>query len=501
MTERLSFQNGKGYKIDSGWTRNEQGKRLHRRWWLGHDEQIAEALAGRIRSEWVTAKATSDCWPTDTLQRLQKMVSDAKAGKADWQSPSAPTPTTPATPAETPAAPAATPTAAPVAPAAAPAVTPLPSVANGWQLYAAIDDWCQSELNRNGISPAQRRKPMDSLHWVKRFVPDKPLLNVGYEDVHKLTNEIKGRPTSNVTKRPISVDTAGEILKHTKRFLEVQEELGRWHRCLGFVRCFDFDRKAALTVPELKQRARKPTFSLKDLSELYRMGFPLQRLYLLLGLLGFYQSDIGSLTKDEVMSRDAMLGLLKDYGWNDDEVAAMKAASQPGDSFIVRFRTKTGNWGCWLLWPETYQLLKHLEAADNDKGENATNLQLLGGKGNPLWHWQRSKTDVIEDHWLQLVERYDGPRLTLKYLRKTGGNLIARHTKSDSLAQLLLAQSDGQSVARRHYLNKDFAELTTVIRELHSYLQPIFCGVKATAGGVVTRAEKQAALKKAGLTL
>jgi hypothetical protein len=241
---------------------------------------------------------------------------------------------------------------------------------------------------------------------------------------------------------------------------------------------------------------------------LYRLGFPSQRLYLLLGLLGFYQSDIGSLTKDEIMPHDGMLALLHENGWNEDDIAAMRAVSESSDWFICRFRNKTSQWGCWLLWPETLAILRKLEAKDNTKGKDGTNLQLLGSKGNPLWHWSKGKTDAIRQHWEKLLDRYDGPRLTLKYLRKTGANLIIKYlpkqSETDRLAQTLMAQAEDENskstVARRNYLNSDFAILTVALRKLHDYLQPVFCGVPAT-GGSVFKKEKMQALAAAGLKI
>jgi hypothetical protein len=149
--------------------------------------------------------------------------------------------------------------------------------------------------------------------------------------------------------------------------------------------------------------------------------------------------------------------------------------------------------GRWRLWPETAKLLRKQMAA-----ENVDDLALLGKSGRPLvYHVGKDRYDAVRHEWDDVLDRakrsfeqhekqyagiperlwpkrYRAPvkvrRLSFKYLRKTGGNLVRRLSGRER-ADVFLAHAD--PTMARPYTNKDFKALAKTLDKLRQQLVPV----------------------------
>jgi integrase len=138
------------------------------------------------------------------------------------------------------------------------------------------------------------------------------------------------------------------------------------------------------------------------------------RLYLLLMLnCGMYQGDIGELLDSEV---DWKVGR------------------------ISRKRSKSGQDGTWLLWPETFRLLKKYRSGKELVFLSETGDRIYLNDANPktLKHIRR---DDIGDLFGDFVKATGLELPTLMHLRKTGANALA-HKFGRSFSHAYLAHAN-----------------------------------------------------------
>jgi integrase len=170
-------------------------------------------------------------------------------------------------------------------------------------------------------------------------------------------------------------------------------------------------------------------FSKEEITKLMGIASDRKRLYLLMMLgCGMYPVDIATLRQDEV-------------DWTEGR--------------ITRQRTKTKGKGNvpkvdYLLWRETFALLKRFRATDGE-------LALLNTNGKPLWKWvekdgKRCKVSNVATAYYQLLK--DIPkeqRKPLKALRATGASMLENHAEYGRYAQYFLGHAP-RSIADKHYV-------------------------------------------------
>jgi len=107
----------------------------------------------------------------------------------------------------------------------------------------------------------------------------------------------------------------------------------------------------------------------------------------------------------------------------------------------------------------------------------------ISPNGRPLVYYtaeKGAKVDLIAKAWDALLEKCPTVHhLSFKYLRKTGSDMV-RSLSDLETSQAFLAHS-GQSVAERHYNNRDFARLNKAMLAMFKALEPMFNDGHATA--------------------
>jgi len=231
----------------------------------------------------------------------------------------------------------------------------------------------------------------------------------------------------------------GEISAVTVRHvLRTVKALMRWA----------FDQEILDSLPRILNKYRiavpAPTpqfFEVDEVKGLYDAATDPVKLYILLGLnCGYTQSDIATLEHSHV-------------DW--------------GQAMIVRDRNKTGQAQEHKLWQRTLTLLKRQATPPRD-----SSLVLLSQSGKSLLQQtinadgKPSRMDAIGIGFRQIRGHVNWARkesqreikLTFKYFRKTGANMIAKEYQANPfLVDLYQAHAHGGM--RRHYAQQHYGEL------------------------------------------
>lgn len=479
----LSFQPGKGFRKDAGKERNARtGRVTYKRFWLGHDRPKAERLAKLILDEWELIRVHGgDVWTAEALRRIQL----AKSG-ATFSSPAPPTPPAPAAPLSTsppppprqgampaPTGSADDATAPPATPPTAPRSAATGAASSGKSLYTAMMEY-ESAAERDAKSGQISRGRWANVSYAMRrlrfAMADQPLAHVGYDEIRRVVNYFAARPVSPATGRKLAADTAIDTLTFARAFFANLADRGEWRPPTTMEALFKFHRDKLFTDAELDRKQHAPAFTIAELAMLWRRcGDDRQQLLFLLALnCGFTQSDVASLRR----------------------ASCHLDRAKPR---IVRRRGKTRVPGRWRLWPETAALLRKVMA-----GTPHEELVMLGRRGRPLVYYDgRYRYDAVRTEWEHVLDRaqrawemhekrwggvperlwergYRAPgkvrRLSFKYLRKTGGNLVRRLGGREQ-SEVYLAHADPKMA--RPYTNKDFAALGRTLMRLRRQLIPV----------------------------
>lgn len=190
-----------------------------------------------------------------------------------------------------------------------------------------------------------------------------------------------------------------------------------------------------------KQRFRNPNpvriaeYDPAKLKKLVSSAEDRQRLYVYLALnCGYYQIDIGSLRRHEVVEKN-------------------------GGTMIIRKRSKTAQQNDFeathVLWSETAALLKREMAKSARFANNHDGLALLSNRGTSLYR-KSPQCDLVGDSYLTL-QHDAGIDLSFKQLRKIGATAMQR-LGGDETRRLYKAGTidDGDKV----YVRETWAKLT-----------------------------------------
>jgi hypothetical protein len=445
----------KGYCRTIGYYCNAEGRRVPRRFWLGHDRSIA------LRK----VKALSDAWEELAGERGEKVWADETIATALDAVSLVPT-----------AATAEMVTAAPAAVAvfaSRPFPLPVPP-ADVHTLPQALDEYAKWFGERNDISDYHRDGTRSRIGSLKLHVEaitaeqggqivrlaDLPMSAIDMEWLSRIRNRVTSRPlTKHVydTPKPISIDCVKGWLMTLGMAFEWFDRTARigWaapHRSWREQFTLTKHQEYALRTPEERDRQGKPkpTFTLDEIVSIHKNAVPLERLYLLMGVfLGWSQEGIRSLRRPHLVKVD-------------------------GDLFIDRRRGKTGVEGYWWVCPELARLLVK---AVGETPPNDDDLALLTEDGHPLVH---GKTDSIRLTWERCLNHAPtGVRqLPFGRLRKFGGQVV-ENLGGHEVAQLFLSHR-AVTVAAQHYVGRDvdvgvgrtpYERLHDVQRQMHQELR------------------------------
>jgi integrase len=327
------------------------------------------------------------------------------------------------------------------------------------------------------------------------FMADKPLAQIGAADLSACVGAIGARPTTKPRKEQtdvpgrISVKTAKVWLATLRDFLD---EMSKTETAPGsetpvWVKPLRFDDIFRQNAPKLTQSELNQTiidgeteadfFTVDEFRKLYKRASAndAHRAWIMLALnCGFAQMEIATLTCNQIVGLDS------------------DAAK------IRRHRGKTGIYAEWPIWSHTADLLRY--CVGKRKGDD---LAVVTEKGKPLIEPRgMGRRDAVMSEWNNIrTVLPEGRRLSFKYLRKTGANIIRKMSiGGDAVAEMYLSHADNKSGVLSAYSGRDWAKLAAALTELHRIL---FDGwdfkipkvkqsmdyIKARAHGVATTAE------------
>lgn len=307
--------------------------------------------------------------------------------------------------------------------------------------------------------------------------PDMPLSRLDLTAIEGMMTFWRNRPVSRRKGgEPIRVKTAEGQIKRLKNFLWWlhRQDKYRWRIPP------EVDRlpvKVRETDREAQRRARPQqveTYSVAELTTLYKYALPFERVYLLLGLnCGFSIAEFGTLRLDQIFLRQR-------HG--HDELVGY--TSIPDQSWVKRVRIKTKVYGEFLLWPETVRAIEWaVERRRRQPGFGSDALLCLTDRGMPFVGQTTggNNSTRLSKHWYSgLLNRVckdfpDFRRLPPKCLRKTSGNMIREIAGGEIMA---VFHCRGQAVRTDHladvYSNRPFGKVFQAIEKLEERLRPMF---------------------------
>ncbi len=220
-----------------------------------------------------------------------------------------------------------------------------------------------------------------------------------------------------------------------------------------------------------EDRRHLETFTVEELTVLWKCASPLVRLEMLLALnCGFKYAEIASLALGEIRLNVPYPGIVR--------------VGRPAGlgSWITRYRRKTKVYGEWKLWPHTVAGVEWALASRKAPITNPTDYLLVTRSGRPLDAPTKgkNKSDKIYSSWQHLyrtvrAEQGEVRYLPFKYLEKTAADWI-RAKYGGEAANLFT--SHGKPVKSDHllevYSSKPFARLFEALDALAGYLLPMF---------------------------
>jgi integrase len=354
------------------------------------------------------------------------------------------------------------------------------SATGGQTLHPALDDyalWIRSKyvaINEEGERHVSDwgRLQLGHVERLKAHHPDIPLAALTLSEIEQFLNHWAQRPPVKGTTKPISFATAEHHIYQLKNsfcnWLHRSEKYD-WKKPADLA---DIRVKILVTQSEKNGRAtpfQVDTYSVEELTILYRIAIPRERLFLLLALnCGFNIEELSSLRWSEICLET-----------KHPQAKRLSFFSTDSDSFIFRVRGKTGVYGEWKLWPATVAGLKdHLR---HTKGQRV--FSTPKGKALTAQTEGGNRGRLIDNTWNRLLDRVQKThpefrRLSFGKLRKTAGNL-ARDIAGGEVFGIFIAH--GQPVKTDDlaelYSNKPFAKVFKACDGMAKHLAPMFAAV------------------------
>ncbi|MFZ2874985.1 MAG: hypothetical protein WAZ94_10955 [Phycisphaerales bacterium] len=414
-TVSVSWSPAQGqYRKYVGYQLGRSGKSQPKCWYLGGDEREAVRRAVELVAEWNRLKAAgATVWP---LKAASGDASENKKAKDDFVDANALT------------------------------------VGEVCSLY--LDSY-RRLAEAKQVSWAFVHSTEHRLSWTKRALGEHVrLASIGEREIQEAVLLLVRRPLARRRNhqtrepRPLAIKTVVNCVRAMKAMLVWYFEMDgcAWNKPKRFEKLFRLRQRQMATAEERERAAMEvvsgevATFSIEELSALWKEASNKVRLFMLLGLnCGFTSSEVSNLRTFEVFFD----------------------AEEP---FVHRFRDKTGVEARWCLWPETILLLRTLKAAEN--GERRW---LLTDYGNPLVEvTPRTRRDAVEQAWKALLQRIDPDRrLGFRFLRKTGADAIKRLGTLEESEMYLAHAEPGINKA---YANRNWGRMWECLRQLRLQL-------------------------------
>jgi hypothetical protein len=341
----------------------------------------------------------------------------------------------------------------------------------GQTVHEALNAWADAwskkhvEPGSGGKTSPHGRKAHILLNALKRQHTDMPLEKLGLDECEAMLDVWPNRPrlADGTIAAP---DTCRDAKKMIVNFLEWlhRSPVYRWRKPE------DLDLRKPRPVKSMqgdRKAGRLATWSVAELAILYEYATPWERVVMLLGLnCGFAAAECASLWLSEILL---------------DQPHPHPNVKQHG-SWIIRDRGKTGVHGEWKLWPATVQAIRWQLA---ERGESPHPNLLLTGNGTPLNATTEgnNRKQTLAGAWTRLLTRvakdkeYVGPvqPLSVKFLRKTGGNMIREIAGGEVMATYhargKVVANDPHSDA---YSDRPFQKVFDALVQVEEKLAPMF---------------------------
>ncbi|WP_146512018.1 hypothetical protein [Thalassoglobus neptunius] len=318
------------------------------------------------------------------------------------------------------------------------------------------------------------RSPKNYLRWSRLIMEahdDFPMWRLDRDKLDELLAYYRNRPVSPKTGKPIGYDDAKHKLDCLWSIVNWISDSERWNwsRPKG-----KFDRKPNRTASDRRKnatrRVSKGTYTPEQLAIIVPHLDTLGKAMLAIGVnCGMQASELGRLEINNYLT--------------------VHPETEEQNDWIIIDREKTGEYGEWILWPETAGLVRW---SINRAKRIGTEILWVTEDGVPLYReswenpetriakwWQAipSKSDSHEGVVTRLSRTIDGfPRLTFKTIRKILPNM-ARPKHGAEVADLLNARSvDGSGTSggriTDRYADRLYDEAKEAIQSLESNFRP-----------------------------
>lgn len=438
----ITYQKGKGFKKCIGWYQHEDGRRLPKIHWLGHEPEHARFLAFTLAKAWPHVEAEGRGWKADDIAKVKAFVSDGAdilrdamkdvdqrqrqldqrrdlLGHLAFVAPGG--------------------EAAP-----APAEPPTPAEPQRPMLYAAIAAYVASIKGKRKSDKHKERAAQVVEVNLKRVRQDCPLAEVDYAWLDSLCDHFKSRPPNLKDQTPLTPAGVKNVLTYLRLFFQWLDDSGwgGWEAPRKLLKPFKVRIDDLMTPVELRAAGTIRQFDTDTLGKLYKAATERQRAIMLASLFtGATQQELAVLEKSEF---DLDAGTLHHFRnkthvegrfWLPSElVTTLRAdfASRPGDP--LAFRTV---------------------------------------EGNPLVTFKdgRQTSDAVRQMWDDVREAAELPdALSFKYLRKYLADWMVRNG-GEAMGQIALSHSRKTVLAKNYTTARDFDGFTALQRKMYAELK------------------------------
>lgn len=318
---------------------------------------------------------------------------------------------------------------------------------------------------------------------VRERASDLPLAQFDFARCQALLDYWRDRPEHSRTKEPLTKKTCQNHIGEIKRFfvwLHLTGEFG-WRKPADFefldagVRDLPSDRPSlgAISVG---------TFSLDELTALYKHAIPAERLLLVWCL----NCAHGAAEFGRVEWGDLFLG--QEHPWRRQ---GLDVEATDEDAWCGFIRPKSGVLGWWRLWPETVRLIEwwRAEWRRNLSRESVRDERVMLTKaGTPLYRDQsRNAQTGFANAWNRLLDRIEEAegegkvrRLPFGTLRNQLPDWLGGGQAEAVVASVALCHGiphAGDKLLYKHYSNRPWAGLFKAQQGFRDHLRPMFASV------------------------
>lgn len=338
------------------------------------------------------------------------------------------------------------------------------------------------ETDENGLqmTTAHGKSLIDGVARFKEHHPDVPLAEIDFDVLQQMVNHWRGRPLRKGTKRPITLRSAQNEVKHLLAFFRWLHRTTKfaWRKPEDFE---DLETKVRESASEIESKAtveQVATYTIDELKTLYEYATPLERCLMLLGLnCGFAPSEQGTLRLRHVSLRH-----------EHPYAEKLEWKTSPEDSFVKKLRNKTKVYGEWFLWDHTVRAMDWLIARRKKLGEATNNsLLLVTANRHPFYRLTGggNRNQRFSAMWASLTNRVrkdktkeDFRTLSFGKLRKTGANMVRRMAGGEVFKVFICHGTPVESDDLADwYSNRPFAALFDTLRKIEDRLQPLWDAV------------------------